>query len=1099
MYRIPSCVLSRNPLFGFLLICCIATAIDAGAQYSRSRNRSGQVYRNNYQRMAGSGNSGQRFSIRNGALWASGRNSFGQLGDGTTTDRSLQVRIGTATNWVLLSSDSIHTLGIRADGTLWSWGNNAYGQLGDGTTTSHNAPVQVGSGTNWVAVSTGLYHSVALRSDGTVWTWGYNSSGQLGNGGTANGTSPAQISGLTNITSIAAGREHNIALRSDGTLWAWGLNASGQLGNGATTNLVSPVQIGAVTSWASIAAGGDASFGIRANGTLWAFGDNRYGQLGNGSTTSGNTPAQVGTDQNWTSVSAGNSHTLALKSTGTLWSWGRNSSAQLGDGTAVDRSVPVQVGTASDFVQIIAGSEASAALSADGTVRSWGSNANGVFGNGSTASAAMPVIVEGTPAQWMAASMSYHTMQLKSDGTIWGVGYNSTGGLGDGTNTDRATPVQIGAAQNWVSLCAGMEFTLGLTADGKLYSWGDNSSGQLGINSNIARNVPGQIGAAISWSQVATGMNHAAGISSDGKLYCWGDNSVGQVGDGTSGNQRRVPTQIGSATDWVSVVCAANSTIALRADGTLYSWGYNLTGTLGIGGSSNRSSPTAISGSNFTALAAGGNFVLALKGNGTLWAWGFNGYGQLGDGGSTNRTSPFQIGTATNWMRVSCGGLHGNALAADGTFYSWGNNASGELGDGTSNNQGTPQQIPGLSNVAALLHSSPVSTNSASISANRATICLTGYNQFGELADGSTITKYSFGCANDICAKYQLAGSARTLSLSLASTGNRTDFQSGCEIAGSVMPTVPNPVSGDLTAKSWIEGTLPSYGGRPVLARHFEMTPAQNASTATADITLYVSQSDFDAYNATSGHGYNLPSSPADPLNEADNIRILKFSGSSSDGSGLPASYSGTPLRIRASAVRYDSVAGLWKITFPVTGFSGFFIQSSVFALPVELLRFDAKALSEQLVQLSWELGKSGVGQEYGIERSGDGQNFESIGSVPGTQSNAYRFNDAAPLRGRSWYRLKTLRPDGGAEYSKTISVTTNSQGGLQLSPSPARDWIELRNGGAATEATVLDLQGRSLLHCAVGPLSRIDVRSLSAGVYLLRTDAGDVVRLIKD
>jgi YD repeat-containing protein len=144
-----------------------------------------------------------------------------------------------------------HTVALKNDGTVWAWGYNAQGQLGDGTTTQRTVPVQVmaspGVGlTNVKAIAAGYKHTVVVKNDGTVWTWGWNSDGQLGDGTTTDRKTPVQVSGLTNVKAVAAGYYHTVALKNDGTVWSWGYNYYGQLGDGTSGDTASksaPVQV----------------------------------------------------------------------------------------------------------------------------------------------------------------------------------------------------------------------------------------------------------------------------------------------------------------------------------------------------------------------------------------------------------------------------------------------------------------------------------------------------------------------------------------------------------------------------------------------------------------------------------------------------------------------------------------------------------------------------------------------------------------------------------------------------------------------------------------------------------------------------------------
>ena len=277
-----------------------------------------------------------------GSLFAWGWNNYGQLGDGTNTDRWTPVQIGTDNNWVSIAAGYLHTAAIKSDGTLWAWGGNYYGQLGDGTNTDRWIPVQIGTDNNWVSIAAGGYHTIALKSDGTLWAWGWNNFGQLGNGTHTDRWAPKQIGADTRWVFISAGVSHTVALKSDGTLWAWGNNAVGQLGDGTNTERWTPVQIGTDNNWVSIAAGYAHTIALKSDGTLWAWGLNNYGQLGDGTNTDRWTPVQIGID-NWVSIDAGDYYTVTLKSDGTLWAWGLNNYGQLGDGTNADSNVQLNV------------------------------------------------------------------------------------------------------------------------------------------------------------------------------------------------------------------------------------------------------------------------------------------------------------------------------------------------------------------------------------------------------------------------------------------------------------------------------------------------------------------------------------------------------------------------------------------------------------------------------------------------------------------------------------------------------------------------------------------------------------------------------------
>lgn len=192
-----------------------------------------------------------------GTVWAWGSNAFGQIGDGTSTRRLSPVQVLGLTRPVIqIAAGREHSLALEDDGSVWAWGSNVYGQLGDGTKTNRNRPVRITSLSAVTDVEAGAHHSLALRSTGTVASWGRNYRGELGDGTTTIRTLPITVPGISGGTSIAAGRDHSLVVLSDGTMRAWGFNTSGELGDGTTTTRRSPVTILGVTG-AVLAEGGE--------------------------------------------------------------------------------------------------------------------------------------------------------------------------------------------------------------------------------------------------------------------------------------------------------------------------------------------------------------------------------------------------------------------------------------------------------------------------------------------------------------------------------------------------------------------------------------------------------------------------------------------------------------------------------------------------------------------------------------------------------------------------------------------------------------------------------------------------------------------------
>lgn len=232
-----------------------------------------------------------------GSIASRGNNQYGQIGDGTTTDRStLTLNITGNTSWKKISCGSNNTLAIKTDGTLWGWGRNDSGELGDNTTVHKSSPVQTVAGNNtWSEISCGDRHALAVKSDGTLWTWGLNDQGQLGDGTTVNKSSPVQIPGTT-WKQVFAGIKNSAAIKSDGTLWLWGINTSGQLGDNSAVSKSSPVQtIAGGNSWKQVDCGNTHTLAIKTDGTIWSWGSDTYGELATFSSTytAKSSPVQV--------------------------------------------------------------------------------------------------------------------------------------------------------------------------------------------------------------------------------------------------------------------------------------------------------------------------------------------------------------------------------------------------------------------------------------------------------------------------------------------------------------------------------------------------------------------------------------------------------------------------------------------------------------------------------------------------------------------------------------------------------------------------------------------------------------------------------------
>lgn len=679
-----------------------------------------------------------------GTLWAWGLNTNSILGDGTTSTRRMPVQIGTATTWTRISMGNTHAAGITADGKLWTWGANGSSQLGNGLTATVNAPTQIGTGTTWVNVVCGSSHTVAVQTDGTIWAWGLNSNGQCGTGATTPSTitTPTKIGTLTtwsqNANALAAGGDFTLALKTDGTLWAWGLNSGFQLGDGTTTTRSSPTQIGSLTTWNGVSAGSLFGVATRTNGTLWTWGSGSNGQPGDGTLFSKYTPAQIGTDTDWSRAIAGTNHVIALKSNGSAWGFGLNLNGQLGRGYAdavATGNVPERIGMDTNWSAVAAGLNSSAGVRSDGSLWTWGGQNNGQ--NGYFPRVALPMAQTMGPVLEVAGGGT-HTLVIKADGTLWSFGSNSVGqlGLGSADTGTHLVPAQVLPGTTWAHVSAGNGFSIAIKSDGTLWAWGTNASGQLGDGTNTSRLSPVQISATNDWAQIDCGADHSLAIKTNGTLWAWGTNASSQLGDGTT-IRRYSMVQIGTDTNWAAVSASSGShSLALKTNGTLWAWGLNGNNQLGDGTTTTRTVPTQIgSATDWSKISAGQSFSHAIKTTGTLWAWGLNTSGQLGDGTTSVRTTPTQIGSATTWKSISGAGFNTIATRTDGTLWTWGANTVGYLGTGNFTTRSSPGQV-GTS--TAWDKAWPLETSAHTlVTTSDGTLWGFGFQSLGQLAYGA--------------------------------------------------------------------------------------------------------------------------------------------------------------------------------------------------------------------------------------------------------------------------------------------------------------------------------------------------------------------------
>lgn len=328
-----------------------------------------------------------------------GWNNYGQLGDGTATNRSVPVDvIGLSSGVASVAAGYFHTCAVTTGGAAKCWGRGSEGQLGDGAGANSLTPTQVsGFGSGIASMSAGAYYTCAITTGAAVKCWGYNDYGQLGDGTGIDRWHPVQVSGLeSGVLGLSVGLYHACAIVTDGALWCWGLNSYGQLGNGTGLDSSIPALVqGLESGVAGVSAGDAATCIVTIAGAANCWGYNGDGRLGDGTVTNRSVPTQViGLSSGVKSVSAGQWHTCAVMTAGAVKCWGRGSEGQLGDGYVLQRPTPVDVvGLASGVASVSAGYYHTCVRTTVGTAKCWGAGDVGQVGDGAVTSRVAPVTV----------------------------------------------------------------------------------------------------------------------------------------------------------------------------------------------------------------------------------------------------------------------------------------------------------------------------------------------------------------------------------------------------------------------------------------------------------------------------------------------------------------------------------------------------------------------------------------------------------------------------------------------------------------------------------------------------------------------------------
>ena len=660
-------------------------------------------------------------------VWCWGDNSYGQLGDGTSTKRNTPVKV---TGLPAGQPEALQVAANRScvviQAEAWCWGSGTSGLLGDGSETHRRTPAKVQNlpgAVTWLAVSAN--HMCAV-SEGKAYCWGIGASYRLGNGTQSNSAVPLKVAGLPAGKTVAAvytGVAHSCAVIGEAAeLWCWGdYDVIAQ----------SPARVAGLSGVKAVTAFNKAMCAVDSKGTWCGGYGAESGQLGDGKYASSLSPVPVSglEGRNVLELTGSSTTVCALTDDFSVWCWGNNGSGQVGNGTTAHQPVAYRVALEEKVTSVGTGATHTVAVTNGAfmsrpipavtdapvdayPVFSWGSGNSGKLGNGSKMSAPVPQPADWTPPSPVSrvAAGTEHSCAIAGS-EVWCWGENSYGKLGDGTRTDRLSPEKVkGLPEGQPSQIQTAANVTCVLVKGEAWCWGYNGAGQLGNGGTADTSLPVKVSGLSNATALSLNGLGACAVSG-GKAWCWGSGADYRLGSGTT-TASLVPIEVKGFPlgKPVSGIAAGQShtcaTVGEAAE--VYCWG-------NVGSATFTFATKVKDLQGVTALAAGYQYTCAISA-GTTWCWGLNSAGQLGDGTTTTRGEPVAVNATVAARDIAVGSSTTCILDATGAAWCWGNNNSYQIGNGGTTNSLSPVAVSGMPGGRPVTAIAPGSTHTLAVS-----------------------------------------------------------------------------------------------------------------------------------------------------------------------------------------------------------------------------------------------------------------------------------------------------------------------------------------------------------------------------------------------